>query len=1073
MDLLTVRNFRKYSKIGYALLCCALIGKSASASSIDEALFYETSTSLSFQTQATGKIKNEANEVLVGTTIRNLTNKLSTASKLDGSFQIDAKQGDVLEFTSLGYVTQTITYSGSPINITMLKDESALEEVVVTAIGIKQQKRKLGYATQEVKTEVLDQSKTMNIGNALSGQVAGLTVTNPTGIFQKPNFSLRGKNPIIVIDGIVVETDFFDIPSENIANINVLKGTAASTLYGSRGRDGAILITTKTAKEDGLEVSFTTTNMMTAGFTVFPETQTEYGSGSNGKYEFWDGADGGISDGDMTWGPKLNAGVKVPQWNSPIKNKQTGEIIPWWGDVKGTIYDDRSLYERVPMDFVSHNNLQDFLRTGFVNDNNVSIAYKGQKAAVFFTGKYAIQQGQVPNSQLQSGGATMNTSYMFNPSLKLDVNLSYNKVYSPNYPRYGYGPKNHMYTILLWMGNDVNGKDLSQHYYVPGQEGFRQANYNYAWYNNPYFAANELNQEHNRDVLQGQSTLNWQVSPNFTVQGRASARQNSSFENMQSPKSYMNYGDSRNGDYKVWNNKRIDFDADVLATYHEEFGENFGISVNAGSSVYQRSLNNSYLATDGLIVPNLYSLANTQGPASATTFNSEKVTRSVYGSVNVDLFKSTYINFSGRNDWSSSLPQGNNSYFYPAVSLSSILSDYFKLPAGIDYLKVYSSLAQVSNDLDPYSTYLTYGKNLTYGSTPSVSYRDVLSNPAILPEQSTAFEAGLALSFLNNKVSAEATYYNVYDEFQIRDLAISQASGFPLRKSNVLDFRTQGLELMLNIYPIKNENFSWDFSVNWSRQVKKFAAIHGSEKFGNYMVGDRADAYYATIWQKSADGQVILNNDTRMPIRDSYAKNLGHLDPNWRFGFQNRFNLHGFSLNLDIDGSIGGLINSVTHEKMWWGGKHPSSTKYRDAEYTAGKYVYVPEGVIVTGGELVRDVNGNVVSDTRTYEKNTQAVSWQTWSQIYPYQARVTEDESKFFANTFDRSFVKLRRLSVGYDLNKFIKTSKVKSINATVFGYNLLMWQNIPFLDPDYGDDNNLQDPSARYIGASLNFKF
>src|SRR5690606_2824664 len=363
---------------------------------------------------------------------------------------------------------------------------SAIEEVVVTAMSIKQQKRKIGYATQEVKTEVLDQSKTMNIGNALSGQVAGLNVTNPTGIFQKPNFSLRGKKPIIVIDGIVVETDFFDVPSENIANINVLKGTAASTLYGSRGKDGAILITTKSAKSENLEVNFTSTNMVTAGFTVFPETQNDYGSGSNGKYEFWDGADGGISDGDMTWGPKLDAGIQVPQWNSPIRNKKTGEIIPWWGDVKGTIYDDRALYERVPTDFVSHNNLKDFLRMGFVNDNNVSLAYKGEKAAVFFTGKYAIQQGQVPNSQLQSGGATLNTSYMFNPSLKLDVNLSYNKVYSPNYPRYGYGPKNHMYTILLWMGNDVNGKELSEHLYVPGQEGLRQANYNYAWYNNPY-----------------------------------------------------------------------------------------------------------------------------------------------------------------------------------------------------------------------------------------------------------------------------------------------------------------------------------------------------------------------------------------------------------------------------------------------------------------------------------------------------------------------------------------------------------------------------------------------------------
>lgn len=1065
------RNYRNSTKLGLTLVFCTFLGSLNASTPVDR---HSTNPFYSIDaTYSNGSIKNENNEAVVGATIRNLTNQAVAGSKLDGSFQIEANSGDVLEISSLGYVTQRVTFNNSPINIILVKEESAIEEVVVTAMGIKQQKRKIGYATQEVKTEVLDQSKTMNIGNALSGQVAGLNVTNPTGIFQKPTFSLRGKKPIIVIDGIVVETDFFDVPSENIANINVLKGTAASTLYGSRGKDGAILITTKSAKSENLEVNFTSTNMVTAGFTVFPETQNEYGSGSNGKYEFWDGADGGISDGDMTWGPKLDAGIKVPQWNSPIRNKKTGEIIPWWGDVKGTIYDDRALYERVPTDFVSHNNLKDFLRMGFVNDNNVSLAYKGEKAAVFFTGKYAIQQGQVPNSQLQSGGATLNTSYMFNPSLKLDVNLSYNKVYSPNYPRYGYGPKNHMYTILLWMGNDVNGKELSEHFYIPGQEGFRQANYNYAWYNNPYFAAQELNQQHNRDVLHGQSTLNWQISPKFSLQGRASARQNMTFEDMQSPKSYMNYGDSRNGDYKVWNKKRLDFDADVLATYQDNFGENFGININAGSSTYQRKFNNFYSATDGLIVPQLYALGNTQGPSTSTSFLSEKVVRSVYGSVSFDILRSTYLNFSARNDWSSALPQGQNSYFYPAVSLSSILSDYFKLPAGIDYLKVYTSLAQVSSDLDPYSTYLTYAKSLTYGATPSVSYPETLANPNINPERSTSFEAGFALSFLNNRVSAEATYYNVGDEFQIQNLPTSAASAFNYKNSNVIDYRTHGLEVMLNINPIKKEKFSWDFGVNWSRQIKKVEHIEGAKKFGELKVGDRADSFYATVWQKSADGQVILNPNTRMPIRDSYAKNIGHLEPNWRFGFQNRFNIHDVTVNLDIDGSIGGVVNSVTHEKMWWGGKHPSSTKYREAEYSAGKYVYVPEGVIVTGGELKRDVDGNVISDTRQYEKNTQAVSWQTWSQIYPYRARVTEDENKFFANVFDRSFVKMRRLSVGYDINKFIKTDKVKAINASVFGYNLLMWQNIPYLDPDFGDDNNLQDPSPRYIGVSLNFKF
>ena len=226
---------------------------------------------------------------------------------------------------------------------------------------------------------------------------------------------------------------------------------------------------------------------------------------------------------------------------------------------------------------------------------------------------------------------------------------------------------------------------------------------------------------------------------------------------------------------------------------------------------------------------------------------------------------------------------------------------------------------------------------------------------------------------------------------------------------------------------------------------------------------------------KSADGQVILDSKG-LPTRDAFVQNIGHLDPSWRLGIQNKFKIFDFSVGVDVDGVWGGIMNSSTVEKMWWGGKHPSSTLYREAEYTAGKPVYVPEGVVVTGGELRRDLQGNVLSDTRTYAPNTTAVSWQTWSQQYPYRARVTEGESSLFANTFDRSFFKLRRLAIGYDLGKIINLGdKIKSLDAQVYGYNLLMWKKMPLLDPDFkeGNDGDLQDPSPRYLGFSLNLKF
>ncbi len=504
--------------------------------------------------------------------------------------------------------------------------------------------------------------------------------------------------------------------------------------------------------------------------------------------------------------------------------------------------------------------------------------------------------------------------------------------------------------------------------------------------------------------------------------------------------------------------------------------DNFGVTVNAGSSTFKRDYRELYQTTDGLVVPFVYNLGNTQGPVKATNTTTEKIIRSAYASVNLNVFKSTYLNFSGRNDWSSTLSKANQSFFYPSVSLSSVISDYFKLPAQIDFVKLYSSWASVSSDLDPYSIAATYKKDVTYGSTPSVTYPAGIINPDILPQQSISLEIGASMAFFKNRLSADVTYYNVVDKNQIIDLSISQASAFTSRKVNGNKYRTKGLEISLTGNIIKNEQFSWTSTVNWSRAIQRLEEIYNNQaKYGNLKKGDRADSYYGTVWEKSADGKVILNPNTGMPTKNPFPQYLGYFQPDWQFGFANQFKFKGFQVNLDFDGSIGGVMNSTTIEKMCWGGKHPSSVLYRQEQYDAGKPVFVPDGVIVTGGELTRDVNGNITSDTRTYTSNTKAVDWQAWSQNYPYQARVTESESKLFANVFDRSFVKLRRLSVGYDVNKVFKLKQLTALNASLFGYNLAMWKKVPYIDPDFGvgNDGNLQDPSTRYIGFSLDFKF
>lgn len=1002
------------------------------------------------------------------------------ATDFEGNFTIMVEDSDVLLISFIGYISKQYPVgNSSQVLVTLLPETSSLDEVVITALGITKSEKSIGYATQQVEAKKIQEVATPNVGSLLSGQVSGLQVSNPPGLMQSPKFSLRGKTPLVVIDGIPVSTDFFDVSPEDIANINVLKGTSASVLYGSRGRNGAILITTKSAKDPGMEVSFSQNTMISAGFTVYPKTQTEYGSGSNGQYEFWDGKDGGISDGDMIWGPKFDGQKKIAQWNSPIRDKQTGDVIPWFGNVEGTQYDDQSRYERVPIAWENHDNLKNFMETGIISRTNFSVASKSEKGSYRIGGEFNYNKDRVPNTSMYRGNLSFKSTSYISEKFTFDTKFSYGKIHAPNVPNYNYNPSGHMYTILIWMGNDVNGNDLKNNLWVPGMEGYRQANYNYAWYNNPWFGAEYFKRIWDKDVVNAQLSLSYQATEDLILQGRASAVSTTNETQIQSPKSYFNYSASREGGYSIDNDSRLDIEYDFLAMYNKDISNVISLNANVGAASRYYQNKNNYAAADGLTVPGVYNLGNSTGSVTASNYISKKAVNSVYGSVELDFYNAFFLSFAARNDWSSTLSKQNRSYFYPSASLSVMVSNLITLPKKIDYLKLYTSWAEVSSDLDPYLLQAAYSPiNPPFNGNQMVEYPSTILNPDLLPEKSRSFELGLSTSAFNNRLSLDLTYYHVLDSNFLINFPVSEGSGFANMRVNGNEYTTNGFEVSIKGKIIDKQDFSWNSAVNWSTREKKLTKIYqDAPKYGNFQLNDRADAVYATVWQKAPDGQLILDATNGLPTADKNPQKIGHLDPKWTLGWNNNFKYKNWGLNIGIDGIWGGVMRSEVVEKMWWGGKHPNSTTYRDAEYANGAPVYVPKGVNIVSGELITDVNGNVVSDTRVFKEHTTAVSWQSWAQNYPYRARVTEKESKEFANMFDRTYFKLRTLAFSYDFTDLIQSKKITQLSASLTGYNLFIWKKSKGLysDPDYdtAGGNDIQDPSTRWVGLGLNIKF
>lgn len=1016
-----------------------------------------------------GRVMGKDSQPLPGVSINIKGKSGGTTTNADGSFTITVDAGDQLVISSVGFETQEVAITdNTPVTITLQTTQQTLDEVfVTTALGIKKEKRKTTYAMQEVKGTAIEKAREPNVVSTLTGRIAGLSIQTKSTMYENPEIKLRGGTTLVVIDGVPAQTDFWNINPDDVDNINVLKGTAATALYGSLGINGAIMITTKRGKAgaNGVEVTFNSSNQFQAGFLKLPEAQTTYGMGWNGEYAYKDGRGGGLYDDyGYVYGPKLNVPdastqsgfVELPQYNSPI-DLNTGEPIP------------------LPWITRSQSNLQKFLRNEFLTTNNVSVAGKNDKGDYRISFTHFYQKGQVPNTQLNSSTMSMAGGLKITDKFRIEATMSYNKQFSPNYPETGYGPDNLFYNILLWMGPEVDINDM-RNYWVTGKDNIEQETYNYTWYNNPWFLAYERLRNYNADVIQAQANATYDFSSDLSFMVRTGASVNNNTRTVKTPWSFINYGNSKApfGNFEARKRNQLRVVTDALLTYKKSFLRDFEITASAGASTrfdqYSELLSNS----NGLSVPAVYNLGNSINPVQSTNVLLEKQVNSVLGYAELSYRDMVYLNVSGRNDWSSALQKPNNSFFYPSASLGIIASEMIKFPTFVSFVKLRGSWANISTDIidigpevqQEYATLPVYTNGIRWNGQSSLNLPNRLITSNILPNKTISQEYGAEARIFKNRFGVDFTYYSYLDKDFVVRAPVSAASGFGELVLNGDRVNRKGIEIILTANPVRSKDFKWDIAFNYSRHRSIQKEFYGGDSIRNLIeVGGRTDVLTGYKWQRTPDGQVI--NDAGIPQYVNALTKLGYQSPDYEVGITNSFTYRNFSFSFQFDGRIGGQLINGVEAKLYEGGMHKSTVNsFRDDAY-AGTNNYVGPGVKVVSGEAQYDAFGRLVSDSRKFETNDEPVNYITW--LFASYTNGIDD-----AVLYKRTFVKLREVVFTYSIGpKLLLKTPFKSANISVIGRNVLLFTKVPYMDPDGYTGLTLSEPSYRNIGVNLNLKF
>ncbi len=1103
-------NLRKGRKVSYLKGMVTLL-----------ALCFITSQAWS-QLTVTGKVTDAGtSEPLIGVNILVKGTSQGTVTDIDGAYELELKEGtETLVFSFIGYANQEIAVNGQSTLDIALSEGLALSEAVVTALGIKRDEKSLGYAVQKLDGDEFTEAKEPNFVNALSGKVAGVNITNGgSGVGSSSRIVIRGESslsgnnqPLFVVNGIPInnsiggnnraegnlETDYGngagEINADDIESISVLKGANATALYGSRAANGVILITTKSgAATKGIGVSFNSTTTIENPLRI-PEYQNRYGQGSNFQFDFVNGFGGGTADGvDESWGPAFS-GQSINQHDSPTSSGvRAGDFAARPLNPDGTFADqiNATPWTAAPT------NIEDFFETGVTTSNNIALSGgdANRNFRLSYTNLYS--EGILPNTNLKRNTLAFDASQKFlDNKLKVTTNINYVNSGSDNRPNNSYGTENVMY-LWVWFGRHIDMNSL-RNYWQPGLEGVQQFNYNYNWHDNPYFTMFENTNAFDKDRIYGNVNATYEISPKLNLMVRYGL---DLFNDLRVGKRAFSTQRFPQGQYRE---DRIFFEernADFLLSYNDKFAGNISFTANVGGNQMNQTNRFNRISANELAIPDVYSLNNSAIPLSNSQFNSERRINSVYAAAQIGFGSSIYLDLAGRNDWSSTLPDGNNSYFYPSASVSVILSELLDMSTGT-FLKLRGGWGQVGNDTDPYSlnSFVEFLTN-PFGGQLLATESNTLPNANLLPERASTFEIGADLRLFNGRMNLDLTYYNTETKNQILQIPVSQTTGYSQQFINAGAIRSQGVEALLTFSPVRTRDFNWDVNVNFTLNRSKVLSLaeglQTQQLNGNYLqvlakVGERMGDVYGTgfVLVDTETNQRVTVDDVEdikptyanlydasgFPVRDPNLRRLGNYNPDWLAGIYNTLSYKGLSLGFLLDGRVGGVVMSRT---LLIGGTSGMMAETAQFDRETGTFiggVTRVDGVSELDRAGVKEVLDGEGNGTGTYVANDTELSARDfyWSHFNRGNEQV---------GMYDASFLKLREVRLGYTFPKSI-VSKIgaQRISLSLVGRNLLLWTENPHFDPEVFSFNrnaivpgveDMATPSSRSYGVNLNVTF
>ncbi len=1063
---------------------------------------------LAQETPLSGKVTDAADgSPMVGISILVKGTTRGTTTNSDGAFKINASPTESLIFSFVGFSPIEVNVGNqTAINVKMSQDYRQLQEVLVTALGIKKDVRRTGVSIQGIDASQTIKAREPNPIQGLVGKVAGLTIGMSAEMLRRPQVILRGNADVLyVVDGVPINSDTWNISPDDIDNYSVLKGASASALYGFRGKNGAILITTKRGSKDkrGFSVDFNSSTMFDRGFNSLPKVQDLYGPGDHGQYAFVDGKGAGNNDGDYdVWGPRFD-GQLIPQYD--------GKVVP--GQQFTTTYNDGKTFtgniQPTPWVARGANNLQRFLETGVLSTNNIAVASSGDKYNVRFSLSNTYQKGIVPNTRLNSTVFNTTLDYKFSNKLSFESNLQYNYQKSPNIPDVNYGPNSMIYNMTIWGGADWNVDDM-RNYWQAGKEGVQQIYAEYQRYNNPYFMAYEWLRGHQKNDIIGQAAIKYKLATGIEATLRTQVSTWNVFRNEKFPYSAGTYSrDERRGDYREDRRNLFDNNTELLIKIDKNISKDLSLNAFLGGNIRTFNYNSSYATTNYLNVPGVYNFANSANPVRAFNYQAAMGVKSAYYSADFSYKNFLTLSTTGRVDQLSTLPKGNNTFFYPSVSGSFVASDLFKNLGPISFLKIRASYANVKDGLtqssigstpgasfpldygDQYSssydgpTYqnsAVYNAPFGYNNIPGATFTNTLNNPNLKPNSTSQTEIGTDIRFLNNRLTLDVAYFVSNDGPRIFNLPVSSTTGYSSALVNGIKTQKKGVEISITGTPIKNLNgFTWEVLGNWSTFKERLTEIYpGVEKLNQYYkIGDRVDSYFDNTFYKSPDGQLI-NDASGRPIINPVPQFLGFANPDWVWGINNRFKYKNWNFSFQFDGRVGGTIANYVQRQLFRGGRHGETIEgamgLARFEDTKGIKSYVGEGVVVSNGLAIKtDVDGNITNYSELqFAPNT------TKQFLQDYLGRRYSPNG---GNLMSRSFGKLREIVIGYTLpSSILQKTFIKQASISVVGRNLLYFAEKKDIDLDQfafstsfqpSGRSDLQSPTTRRFGFNLNLTF